>query len=366
VTASLSRAQVLSFRVKAQQLDRKQGTLSDTAVLDIGVQDTGPDGGLWALALRGVDVQALPQDALATVWTVRGAPHLYRRSDLPAVAAAVAPFSDADAGKRIYDAVKPLKAAGIGTLEALDAVATAMRSVVSQPMVKGEVSTRVAALMAPPYLRYCRPCDATHLYEMPFRLAALRAGLELQAGTSPPVLQRIPGFVPATQSPERFDVVRAYLRFLGPATPQQVAGYLDAPVAEVRARWPRDAVEVRVDGRAAWLLAADLDAVSADAPRTTRLLGPFDLFLQARDRATLVDDPAAVKALWPALGRPGGVLLDDQIAGTWRAKRSRTGVRVQVELWSRASAAARAAVGAQAERLAEHRGLPLDTVDVKD
>jgi hypothetical protein len=370
VTASFTRAQVLSFRVRAQQLHREPSargdTLSGTAVLDIGVQDTGPDGGLWGLAVRGVDVGTLTRDALATLWTVRGAPHLYRRSDLPAVAAAVAPFSDADAAKRIYDAAKPLKAAGIGTLAALDAVAAAMRSVVSQPMVKGEVSTRVTALMDPPYLRYCRPCDATHLYEMPFRLAALRAGLELQAGTSPPVLQRIPDFAPADHAPERLDIVRAYLRLLGPATPNHVAAYLDAPVAEVKARWPRDAVEVRVDGRPAWLLAAELDAVSADAPRTTRLLGPFDLFLQARDRGTLVDDAVRVKALWPALGRPGGVLLDDEVAGTWRAKRSRAGVRVQVELWSPASAAARAAIGAEAERLAAHRGLPLDAVEVDD
>ncbi len=98
--------------MRSQQLDREAGPVDDTAVLDIGVQDTGPDGGLWALAIRGVDVSGLG-DELATVWTVRGAPHRYRRSDLPAVAAATAPFSDADAGKRIVDASKPLKAAGI-------------------------------------------------------------------------------------------------------------------------------------------------------------------------------------------------------------------------------------------------------------
>ncbi|HLL65831.1 MAG TPA: crosslink repair DNA glycosylase YcaQ family protein [Micromonosporaceae bacterium] len=89
---SMTRAEVLRFRARAQQLDRAAGVLADTAVLDLGVQDTGPDGGLWALAIRGVDVTALsgPEAAgreLATVWTVRGAPHLYRREDLPAVAA---------------------------------------------------------------------------------------------------------------------------------------------------------------------------------------------------------------------------------------------------------------------------------------
>src|SRR5918998_520402 len=131
--------QILSFRLHAQQLDRAKGSLADTAVLDIGAQDTGSDGGLWALAVRGVDVSAV-DDELSTVWTTRGAPHLYRRADLPAVAAATAPFSDADAGKRIFDASKPLTAAGISNLAALDTVADAMRSIVTAPMVKGEMS----------------------------------------------------------------------------------------------------------------------------------------------------------------------------------------------------------------------------------
>lgn len=106
VVAALTRAQVLAHRVRTQQLDRDAGAPS-TTVLDIGVQDTGPDGARWALAIRGVDVAALPDDELVTAWTLRGAPHLYRRADLPAVAAAVQPFSDADAGKRIFDAAKP-------------------------------------------------------------------------------------------------------------------------------------------------------------------------------------------------------------------------------------------------------------------
>jgi len=59
VSGSVSRAQVRSFRVRAQQLQRAPGdpaaTLAATDVLDIGVQDTGPDGGTWALAIRGVD-----------------------------------------------------------------------------------------------------------------------------------------------------------------------------------------------------------------------------------------------------------------------------------------------------------------------
>ncbi|MEU2614713.1 crosslink repair DNA glycosylase YcaQ family protein [Micromonospora sp. NPDC007271] len=363
MVASIDRAQVLGFRTRAQQLDRTAGTLADTAVLDIGAQDTGPDGGLWALRNRGLDGSALDDPDLATLWTVRGAPHLYRREDLPQVAAAVAPFSDADAGKRIYDAARPLKAAGIGNLAALDAVAAAMRSVVAAPLVKGEVSARLAALMDAPYLRHCRPCDATHLYEMPFRLAAVRAGLELRAGTSPPVLQPIAGFRPAAQPSARFDLIRAYLRLLGPATPKHVADYLDAPVKDVKARWPADAVEVSVAGETRWVLPADADRFDAPRPQLVRLLGPFDLFLQAKDRPLLVDDPARAKGLWPVLGRPGAVLDGGEVTGTWRPRQSGGKLTVQVQLWSAAAARSRAAIGEQAERLAAHRQVRLVKAD---
>ncbi|SDY54990.1 Winged helix DNA-binding domain-containing protein [Geodermatophilus africanus] len=357
---TLTRRQVLDLRVHAQQLGRAAGVLAATAVLDLGVQDTGPDGGLWALALRGVDTAALDGEALATVWTVRGAPHLYRRADLPGVAAATAPFSDADAGKRIFDAAKPLKAAGIGNLEALDAVAAAMRSVVTAPMVKGEMSGRLTALMPEPYLRLCRPCDATHIHEQPFRLAALRAGLELEPGTSPPVLRPVPGLAPAATVPPHLDVVRGYLRLLGPATPKLVAGYLDAPVKDVQARWPEDAVEVTVDGERRWLLAEDADRVDEVPPAAgVFLLGPFDLFLQARDRPILVDDPARAKALWPVLGRPGAVLADGEVAGTWRPRKAGSSLTVAVTLWAPVP---RDALTEAAERLAAFRGVVLKDV----
>jgi len=369
VPTSMTRAQVLRFRVRAQQLDspvdRGSVALAETAVLDLGVQDTGPDGGIWALAIRGVDVSALTGDELATAWTIRGAPHLYRRPEMGSVAAAVAPFSDADAGKRIFDASKPLKAAAIGNLDGLDAVAKAMRSIVAKPMVKGDVSAAVTARMSAPYLRFCRPCDATHLYEMPFRLAALRAGLELQAGTSPPVLQRLPGFKQAKAASQRHDVVRAYLRLLGPATPKHVAEYLDAPVKDVKARWPSDATEVSVTGEQRWMLA---DEAELEPERATgvRLLGPYDLFLQARDRTLLVADNSRAKALWPAIGRPGAVLRNADLAGLWRPRKSGTKLTVTVELWAKASAAIRRQVTDQAEVLAAFRGIRLAAVDFGD
>lgn len=358
----LDRREVLAFRTRAQQLGREAGTVADTAVLDLGVQDTGTDGAAWALALRGVT--DVPAGDVVLAWTLRGAPHLYRRADLPGVAAATAPFSEADAGKRIFDAARALRAAGIPVLGGLDTIAARMREIVTEPTVKGEMSTRLTAVLDAPYLRDCVPCQAVHAYEQPFRLAALRAGLELEPGTSPPVLRPVPGFAPAHHVPDRLDVVRGYLRLLGPATPAHVAQYLDAPLRDVKAHWPADAVEVTVEGDRRWVLAEDADRLAGDPPRGAVLLGSHDLFLQARDRGTIVPDRARATELWRIIGRPGAVLSDGDVVGIWRARKVGKALDLAVEPFAPFPPDVRAAVEAQAERLAVFRGLTLRAVAI--
>jgi hypothetical protein len=240
-----------------------------------------------------------------------------------------------------------------------------MRSIVTSPMVKGETSTRLHEVMPEPYQRFCRSCDAVHLYEMPFRLSAIQAGLELEPDTSPPVLRPMPGFQPAASFADRLDPVRAYLRLCGPATVKQVAEYVDAPVREVKAHWPEDAVEVDVEGETRWMLEGDLEPLrGADEASGTRLLGPYDLFLQARDRSTLVTDPVRTKALWPVLGRPGAILVNGEVAGLWRPRTSGKRFAVTVEPWRDFADAERKAVIAEAERLAAFRGTVLDSVEI--
>jgi len=130
----------------------------------------------------------------------------------------------------------------------------------------------------------------------------------------------------------------------------------------VRARWPADAVEVSVAGERRWVLADDLEGLGDGPPGVVRLLAPFDLYLQARDRPLLVEDPGRAKDLWRTLGRPGGVLVDGEIAGTWRARKSVGSVGVTVSLWSRAR---QDAIAEHAERLAAFRGLRLSSLEVE-
>jgi hypothetical protein len=352
----VTRDDVLRFRVRAQELHFTDPR-DDATILDLGVQETGPDGAAWALEVRGA---SLPTKDLLYAWTLRGAPHAYRRSDAAAVAAAVSPLSEADAAKRVFTASKPLKDAGIPVVDALGVIAGEMRDIVSSPTVKGEMSRELAERLPAPYLRWCRVCDATHAYEQTFRLSALQGGLELEPGTSPPVLHRIRGWRgPAKKVPARLDPIRGVLRFLGPATPKQVAGYLDSPVKEIAAHWPEDALPVEVEGQSLEILADDADALADTEPVDgVRLLGPFDLFLQGRDRELVLPDPAARKDLWRTIGRPGGVLVGHEVVGSWRPRSSAKMLRIALNLWSGDKPPKELAE--QAERLATFRGRTFD------
>jgi hypothetical protein len=177
------------------------------------------------------------------------------------------------------------------------------------------------------------------------------------------VLQRITGFKRAAAPGDRFDLIHAYLRLLGPATPKHVADYLDAPLKDVKAHWPDDVTEVTVSRETRWLLAADATALESANVEATRLLGPFDLFLQAKDRTTLVTDAAHAKQLWPVIGRPGAILVDGELAGTWRPRQSGNKLTVAVQPWHKLSNPIRTAVAEQAERLAAYRSVSLAGVD---
>ncbi|GGI08154.1 DNA glycosylase AlkZ-like family protein [Egicoccus halophilus] len=359
----VSRARVLRFRATQQGLAGDGAGVgsepgdhagADAAVLDLGVQDTGgPGAARWALSLRG---SAVDDDALVLAWTLRGAPHAYRRGEVATVAAATAPYDEADARKRIFDAARPLRQAGIPVLDALRTVAGHLRDIVDEPRAKGEVSAELTRRLPAPYLRTCRPCQAVHIHEQPFRLAALPAGLELEPGTSPPVLRRLEGWEgPASEVPGRLDPIRAAVHLLGPTTAQLVASYLDAPVRTVKAHWPPDTLPVTVDGERREILEADRNLL-ADPPGddTVRLLGAFDPWLQARDRELLVPDAAARRDLWRVLGRPGALLIGAEAVGSWRPRSSGATLRLQVVRWD--GGGRPVGLDAAAEALAAHRG----------
>lgn len=372
----LTREQVLRFRVRAQGLDAEPDSrpATDVPVLQLGVQETGPDGAGWALAVRGGRAGG---DDLVMLWSLRGAPHAYRRSEAGDVALRLLPLSHADAASRIFDASRPLAAEGVPAGEGLARMAEAMRALVDRPMVKGEVSTELSKVLPPPFLRWCVPCQATHPYEQTFRLGAMFGGIELEPDTSPPVLRPIAGwrFDPDAlrglpeSAPTSGDVpgdrlLLAAVHLTGPVGATDLARFLDGPVKDVKARVAAlradgRLVDVRVGGVSSLAVGEDLAELDGGAAGSSpvRLLGPYDLFLQGRDRRLLVPDTARHKEFWPVLGRPGGVLAGTEIVGTWRPRASGKRLKLLLEPWRSWPARLEREVQAEAERLARFRGL---------
>jgi hypothetical protein len=359
----VSREQVIAYRVAAQGLHRESRSVGKLAVLDIGVQDASPE-----LARLSFDARLAgpvprggvgPGQALALAWSLRGAPHVHRRRDLDALAGALYPLSEADATARLNETGPSVARAGIAALDQFRLAVDAMRSVVRTPTGKGAASAAATSRLPPEMGRNCRACKVVHISDSAMRPAALAAGLELQPGTAPPVLQPRAGArvadgvdVPALQR-----LIVAYLTLLGPASQGDVAGYLDARRADVVAVWPDGLVEISVDGRAAWLPAGRMDALScAPPPEVVRLLGAFDPYLQARDRPLIVPDRARYKTLWPVLGRPGALFVDGEVAGTWRPRAAGKKLTLRVEAFAALPASAWTAIEAEAQRVAAVRG----------
>jgi hypothetical protein len=359
----VDRERVLAYRVAAHGLHRTAGSVTELDVLAIGVQDAAGEQARLAFDARlrttpSPDLYG-PGRRLALVWSLRGAPHVHQRAQLNALAAAMYPLSEADAAGRLNETGPSVARSGIPALEQLDLAVQAMRDVVTEPTAKGAASTAVTKRLPPPLRRPCRACKTAHISDSAMRVSSLFAGLELQPGTAPPVLQPWP----RAKRPQKTDLaglrrlVTGYLNLLGPATLADVAGYLEVRRADLEAAWPKDLVEVTVDGRRAYLPAdrrAELE--NPPEPDLVRLLGPFDPYLQARDRDLIVPDRSVHKALWPVLGRPGVVLADGEVVGMWRPRASGAKLTLAVEPFAPLPAPVWQGVEAEAARVAAVRG----------
>jgi hypothetical protein len=352
----VDRATVLAYRIAANELQRVDSRPSDLAVTALGVQDT--PAGTARLALSARTTAALDDDRLALVWSTRGAPHLHRRADLPAVAAALWPLSAADARSRITSS-KIREGARLG-LAAFQAAAAAIGTVVTAPMAKGAVSGAVSAIIPPSLTFWCVPCGSQHLSGALFQQVGLAGGTQLVPGSAGTTLAPVDGWPgPPAAAAGTSELVLAYLRLLGPATAAEAAKFLGTTLTELRAVWPSTGLaEVSVDGRSCWLPEDSVPALlGPPPPPDLRLLPAGDPFLQARDRDFVVPDKARHAEVWKVLGNPGALLADGDIAGIWRARQAaRKALELTVNTFEPLAKQLRRAVTVEAERIAAARG----------
>jgi hypothetical protein len=147
---------------------------------------------------------------------------------------------------------------------------------------------------------------------------------------------------------------RRYLHVYGPTTPQAFARWAGIgpryAVAMFDALRP-SLTPVRTPIGAAWILSRDEPTLRA-APGSAapaRLLPSGDAFflLHGADRELLVPDARRRAVLWPPRVWPGALLVDGDIAGTWR----RSNETITIETWRRLPRTARDAVEAEARSL---------------
>jgi Winged helix DNA-binding domain len=152
----------------------------------------------------------------------------------------------------------------------------------------------------------------------------------------------------------RLELARRYLHVYGPTTPEALAdwaGIGPRQGTDAFGALGRSLTPVRTPIGDAWILTRDEPAFRAVpgplAP--ARLLPSGDAFylLQGTDRELLVPNATRRRQLWTPRVWPGALLLEGEIAGTWR----RANEKVDVEPWRRLSAAHRNAVVDEAESL---------------
>ncbi|GIM95545.1 DNA glycosylase AlkZ-like family protein [Paractinoplanes toevensis] len=355
---SVDRAQVMAYRVAALGLAaRSRKRPADLPVLDLGIQEYTPGSQRVALAAR--TGAGLDDDRLITVWSARGAPHLHRRADLAVLVKQLWPVSDADATARIKSGQIP-EGMKLG-LAAFTATATAFREVVTTSMPRGEASTQVSARVPKELTYYCRGCGAQHIAGNVWQHSGLAGGVEVQSRGREATLGPIPDAPPQPTANDGVgELIATYLRFLGPASPAEVAKYLGSSTAEMKRVWPAGLAEVTVDGRKRWLPESEVAALTgASRPSGMRLIPGMDPLLQARDRDLLVPDRDQQKEVWRTLGNPGALLVDGEIAGVWRAKLAgRKRVDLTVTAFGSLPAPRRKQVEEEAAEVARAREVP--------
>lgn len=320
--------QVLAFRLAAHHLHERTDAL--TAVAACGLPDVPP--GWAAVALRARSEQELDPDSVVTIHLMRGAPFVVPRADRDVFTAGLAPPDDggwkAIVGGRVP---RELEAEGFTTLAALEQVGAAARDALAAgPLGRDDFHQALRERLPPALLPWCQGCESHHVRSSLWRTLGTYGVTEMPARATLTLAE------PVTPRPDAArELARRFLRCYAPATPAHLAGW--AQLAPAHAKHLLEGVkeelaEVRLGGKAHWVLADDLPRLEAPpAGRGVRLLGGHDPYVDQRDRELLFPDQAVRKRVFPALGRPGVVLADGRPAGLWRGRKRGSKLAVEVE-----------------------------------
>jgi hypothetical protein len=354
----MERERVLAFRAARQGLaEREPRSLAEAAAWP--ASDFQRGSALLAIAARTTEVTRERYDTatdageVAVGHSLRGAIHAMAPADVALFGRALIADQPAELLEQLGEQVKQqLGEHSIDPRDALDEVARASADALSEgsALDKNDLHEELRARVRSELLSWCPGCQSHHVTPMLWRYALVKLGARRDSRRR--YLLDQPG-----PTPPAAEAVRRFLRDYGPATVDDLRAWARLGRRHARALWQEiesQLVEVRLDGRRAWLLAGDREQLQA-APdvRGLHLLPPGDPFLQKPNRATLVPDAELRKRAFRPVASPGVVLQDGRLAGLWRARARGKQLEIDVEQVARADLDA---LQAESHRVAELRG----------
>ncbi|HET9680851.1 MAG TPA: crosslink repair DNA glycosylase YcaQ family protein [Candidatus Limnocylindrales bacterium] len=319
---ALSRQQILGHRRRVGALDARLpfGPASLRRAAWAGLQDSMPRAALLSVHARvaGTRADLLHDASLAQVWGPRFSNYVVAAEDVPVFTLGRLP--DDEAGRR----------------RAL------------------ETADRLDAFLAGRRMGYGLAGDAMGVNANSLRYATTTGRVLMRwEGARQPIIWIVPP--PAMSATDaRLELARRYLHVSGPGTPVSFAKWAGIGGREATAGFEAlrdELIDVRTPQGDGVLLAADEASFRAgpDRPATVRLLpsgDPYYLFW-GDSRDLLVGDSRRRAELWTSRVWPGALLLDGEVAGTWR----RDQARLTVTPWRAMSGAERDATQAEAASL---------------
>jgi hypothetical protein len=319
----VTRSQILAFRRHTQGLDARRplrpATIQQAAWA--GLQDSMPRAALLSLHARltGTTATSWAAPSLVQVWGPRYSAYVVDARDAPLFTLARLP--EGGPTRRVAE----------------------------------DLAERLARLLGDD--RLTQGAAAAALGEPPNRLryATLtgRVRIRWDGAKQPTIWLVSPAEMDAGQA--RRELARRYLHIFGPSTAQAFAAWAGISMGAAATTFDDlggSLIAVRTPIGDASMLATDEPAVRRPpgAAASARLLPSGDayfLFQRPEERALLVENADQRARLWTSRVWPGALLINGDIAGTWR----RAEAAVSIDTWRRLSRHEREAVEAEVASL---------------
>ncbi|HEX6330268.1 MAG TPA: crosslink repair DNA glycosylase YcaQ family protein [Actinomycetota bacterium] len=319
----LSRSQILAFRRRVGALDERlpRGGRSLRRAAWAGLQDSMPRAALLSIHARveGTGPSTWEDPSLVQLWGPRYSVYVIAARDL--VVFSLGRLPDEPGARRIAEDL-----------------AARLRTHLGDDRTTDREAGRALGERNHNRLRYAAPTGTV---------------LIRWEGARAPTVWSVP---PPELDPRdaRLELARRYLHVFGPTTPEAFAEWAGIPMRHGVAAFEslrRSLTPVRTPLGDAWILTRD-EAAFRTGPgpaAPARLLPSGDAYslLQGRDRELLVADADKRAMLWTPRVWPGALLVDGEIAGTWR----RADETVTIRAWQRLTRASREAIVAEAESM---------------